>query len=175
MLRCLISCLLLAVSGCTTSRHAVAVTSCAEKMLPVLHTAAYHAQIDLGKRHFSGILYAKETDDTTSHLIFLSETGLKFFDFAWQHHQFRIDYIIPSMNKKMVVSLFRRSLYPLIAKQPVGRYVINATCTQIDSLLLSKSFYHFQYANGAAPERIRFSDRITQLAIELKRMELVTP
>jgi hypothetical protein len=104
--------------GCTTVRNLKAMdklTNCAAVFIPSVYTATYSSQIDFYKKHFSGLFVFKAMNDTTERVVFMTETGFKFFDFEYTPHGFAVKYIIPSLNKKIIIHTFSRDLGYLVA------------------------------------------------------------
>jgi len=100
-------------SGCTAVKHLSVMdifTICPPICQQRITTATYSSQIDFYKKHFSGLLVFKTIDDTTKRAVFITETGFKFFDFEFSPHHFRVVYILPNLNKKIIVNTFRKDL-----------------------------------------------------------------
>ena len=75
-----------------------------------ISTTTYHTQIDFFGRHLSGLLVFKATADTIERVIFMTETGFKFFDFEFTPGTFTVKYCLAAMNKKIIVKTLRRDL-----------------------------------------------------------------
>ena len=54
-----------------------------QKFKPNFKNALYKAEIDVVGHHLSGLLLIKTLPDTTIRMVFSTETGYKFFDFAF--------------------------------------------------------------------------------------------
>lgn len=68
----------------------------------------YKATIDVLKNHLSGILIVKQTDSITTHFVFVTELGMKMFDFSYSNHTMKADFVFGPLNKpKLVKSLMR--------------------------------------------------------------------
>jgi VCBS repeat-containing protein len=93
-----------------------AFTNCPPVFRPAIHTATvtYNAQLDFYKKHISGLFVFKSMNDTTERVVFMNETGFKFFDFEFTPHNFKVQYIIPSLNKKFIVNTLQKDLGYLI-------------------------------------------------------------
>ncbi|MCW3128343.1 MAG: hypothetical protein JWO03_4001 [Bacteroidetes bacterium] len=101
------------LSGCYVAKGTKAMdmfTNCPPVFTPVVRNATYSTQIDFYKKHISGLLLFKATGDTTERVVFMTETGFKFFDFEFTPHHFEVKYIIPSLNKKIIVNTLHRDL-----------------------------------------------------------------
>ncbi len=72
-------------------------------------SAKYKASIDVLNNHFTGIIVLKKTDEQTKHLVFVTELGMRMFDF-----EIRGDSIIPAfvfepLNKPLLVNALVRN------------------------------------------------------------------
>lgn len=110
------SCLLiLLVSSCKISKYKHA--SCDKVVLteqllqPIIKTQQplkYKATIDVLKNHLTGILIVKQTDSVTTHFVFVTELGMKMFDFSYANNTMNADYVFEPLNKpKLIQSLMR--------------------------------------------------------------------
>jgi hypothetical protein len=105
------------LSGCSVANKINvmdAFTNCPPVFQSAIHTATYSAQLDFYKKHISGLFVFKSMNDTTERVVFMTETGFKFFDFEFTPHQFKVQYIIPSLNKKFIVNTLSRDLGYLV-------------------------------------------------------------
>src|SRR6478735_1040855 len=83
------SVLILVFGSCRISKYkhlkqCNAVVFNAGHVLPVLkntNSVKYKATIDVLKNHFSGLVILKQTDSVSQHIVFITELGLKMFDF----------------------------------------------------------------------------------------------
>lgn len=82
-----------------------------------ISTATYTADINFYKKHISGLIIFKATDDTTKHVVFITETGFKFFDFQFTPNTFQIKYCLKSLNKKVVINTFKADFGYLLFAQ----------------------------------------------------------
>jgi len=77
--------------------------------------------LDIGKHKLSGLLLMKKVPDSSIRIIFTNEIGMKFFDFEFRDGKFIIHYIFPSMNKKMLISLFRKDFTLILMHEKMIR------------------------------------------------------
>lgn len=84
---------------------------CVKAFKPQFSNTLYSAIIDVTKHHFSGILYFKAMPDSSTRIVFTNEIGVKFFDFAFaKDGTFTKHYILPKMDKKVVIKALRNDL-----------------------------------------------------------------
>ena len=72
----------------------------------------YRTSIDVYKKHFSGIMLIKKIEaDSSYRIVFLSELGMKIFDFEFNNNlpeRFKIHYILKPINKKLLINTLRK-------------------------------------------------------------------
>lgn len=111
----------LLLPGCYVAKGTKALdifTNCPAVFTPAVRTARYTTQIDFYRKHLSGLMVFKATGDTTERVVFMTETGFKFFDLEFTPHTSSVRYIIPSLNKKIIVNMLTRDLGYLAAAPP---------------------------------------------------------
>jgi len=75
-----------------------------QKFKPNFKSVLYKAEIDVVGHHLSGLLLIKTLPDSTIRMVFATETGFKFFDFAFSPDGgFRVLYVVRQMDKKAVI------------------------------------------------------------------------
>ncbi|MGX5819576.1 hypothetical protein ACWKWU_15375 [Chitinophaga lutea] len=81
-------------------------------------TVLYNTQVDVLNHHFSGLLLFKPMDDGSMRVVFLTETGVKFFDFGFgKDGSFTRYYVLPKMDRKAVVKTLRKDLGMVLMRQ----------------------------------------------------------
>jgi hypothetical protein len=105
--------LCLVLSACTSAYKHLRVINgdpgCIQQFKPALGTAMYNTQVDVVGKHLSGILVMKQMPDSSTRIVFTSEMGLTFFDFAFlADGQFKVYHIMDKMNKKAVIKTLRK-------------------------------------------------------------------
>ncbi|WP_292010152.1 hypothetical protein [Chryseobacterium sp.] len=88
----------------------------------------YKCLIDIYKHHLSGILVIKKLNDTTHRVALTSDFGNKLIDFEISEQDFKVSYIIPDMDKKIVKNFLRNDFRQLLKRQyPVHQSFENKT------------------------------------------------
>jgi hypothetical protein len=73
------------------------------------------------KFHLSGVLFFKKLDDGSTRAVFQNEMGFTFFDFEWSKaDSFKVNEIIPQLNKAAVIKTLEKDLNLLLMKQLKG-------------------------------------------------------
>ena len=79
-----------------------------QKFQPDFTVALYKTEVNVIGKYLSGLLIFKKMPDSSIRVVFGSEMGLTFFDFAFKKDgEFQVYSIIPQMNKKAVIKTLR--------------------------------------------------------------------
>ena len=77
-------------------------------LLPANQSLKFKATIDVLKNHLTGILIVKQTDSVATHFVFVTELGMKMFDFVYKDNRMEAAYVFEPLNKpKLIQSLMR--------------------------------------------------------------------
>ncbi|GAB0156371.1 hypothetical protein CHRYSEOSP005_16350 [Chryseobacterium sp. Alg-005] len=124
----LYSCGLLLLVSCKTFQLTDATpVSNAETVVENLYFSSgedyvYKCQIDIYKNHVSGILIIKKLNETTHRVALTSDFGNKLIDFEISDQDFKVNYVIPDLDKKMVINFLRNDFQQLLKRQyPVSK------------------------------------------------------
>jgi len=110
------SCIILAFGQCSPLRgytHAGKTKADKVSVLPIAdprQSLLFKASIDLYDKHYSGLVLIKRTDEHTEHLTFVTEVGMKMFDFEISDTSFNLVYIFEPLNKPKLISLLKEDL-----------------------------------------------------------------
>lgn len=69
----------------------------------------YNTSVDVLKNHLTGLLIVKQTDSITKHLVFVTELGMKMFDFELNDHEIKTAYIFEPLNKLKLIEALKRN------------------------------------------------------------------
>jgi len=79
-----------------------------EKSFPAVlndnKASKFKASIDVLKNHLTGIIIVKKTDSLTTHIIFVTEIGMKMFDFEWKNNNMNAVYVFEPLNKEALIN-----------------------------------------------------------------------
>ncbi|MBI3520722.1 MAG: hypothetical protein HY062_15395 [Bacteroidetes bacterium] len=64
----------------------------------------FKTSIDVLKNHLSGIVIVKQTDSVSTHIIFVTELGMKMFDFEWKNKVMNPVYVFEPLNKPALIN-----------------------------------------------------------------------
>ena len=75
-----------------------------QKFKPAFTVALYNTTVDVVGNHLSGLLLIKKMPDSSTRMVFSSETGFTLFDFEFAADgNFKVYSIIKKMNKRSVI------------------------------------------------------------------------
>ena len=106
-------------------------------ILPVLkddQAIKFRTTIDIIKNHLSGILIVKQTDSVTKHMVFVTELGMKMFDFEIVKSDIKANYVFEPLNKPVLISALQenfKNMLLLDVFDRVGAASMNRTPTTI--------------------------------------------
>jgi hypothetical protein len=104
----------------------------------------YKCQIDIYKNHISGILIIKKINATTHRVALTSDFGNKLIDFEISDQDFKINYVIPDLDKKIVKNFLRNDFQHLLKQNyPVSESFENAASKIYVSQNDHKKYYLF--------------------------------
>jgi hypothetical protein len=96
--------------------------SCLAQFRPTFTRTLYNAQVNILRTHLSGLLLIKLMPDSSTRLVFSTETGFKFFDFEFDSAgKFSVHYILEKMNRKAVIKTLHADFELMLMKQLVNR------------------------------------------------------
>lgn len=131
----------------------------AENILPVLKSAnsvKYKATIDVLKNHFSGLVIVKQTDSISQHIVFITELGLKMFDFEVKGSEINTVYVFEPMNKPTLISSLKRNFKNMLLLDAYGRNgsaCLNKKSQKIYGLVRDQESRYFTTFDGDKLQR----------------------
>ncbi|KFF14613.1 hypothetical protein IW15_04050 [Chryseobacterium soli] len=104
----------------------------------------YKCQMDIYNNHVSGILIVKKINDTTHRVVLTSDFGNKLIDFEISEHNFKLNYVLPDLDKKIVINFLKNDFQHLLRKEyPVNSRFENKESNIYLSKLDKKTYYLF--------------------------------
>lgn len=104
----------------------------------------YKCQMDIYKNHVSGILIIKKISETTHRVVLTSDFGNKLIDFEISEDDFKLNYVLPDLDKKIVINFLRNDFQQLLKqKYPVTESFENENSKIYLSKMNKKEYYLF--------------------------------
>lgn len=148
----------------------------------------YKATIDVLKNHLSGLLIVKQTDSLTRHIVFVTELGMKMFDFEAKNNEINAVYVFDPLNKPKLVESLKRNFNNMLllnayentamkcnngifaAKKSKHKWFYT-TLTQNKEILLQETFY--KRKRESKTEYVYDSDSKGYTSIKCKQYGLI--
>lgn len=73
-------------------------------VIPPTNAVKYKASIDVLNKHFTGLIILKQTDADTKHLVFVTELGMRMFDFEMKGDSMKPVFVFDALNKPKLVT-----------------------------------------------------------------------
>lgn len=83
-------------------------------IIPDSGAIKYKASIDFLNKHFTGLIVLKQTDAETKHLVFVTELGMRMFDFEMKGDSMKPVFVFDPLNKPKLVSALIRSFSSIL-------------------------------------------------------------
>lgn len=74
----------------------------------------YKCQMDIYNNHISGIVIIKKINEKTHRVAMTSDFGNKLIDFEISDNDFKLNYVLPDLDKKMVINFLRNDFQRLL-------------------------------------------------------------
>lgn len=104
----------------------------------------YKCQMDIYKNHVSGILIIKKINETTHRVVLTSDFGNKLIDFEISKDNFKLNYVLPDLDKKIVINFLKDDFQQLLKqKYPVNESFENEKFKVYLSKIDKKTYYLF--------------------------------
>lgn len=83
-------------------------------VIPESGAVKYKASIDFLNKHFTGLIVLKQTDAETKHLVFVTELGMRMFDFEIKGDSMKPVFVFDPLNKPKLVSALVRNFSSIL-------------------------------------------------------------
>src|SRR5690606_33245610 len=68
----------------------------------------YKASIDVYGKNFGGLLIIKKIANNQHRVAFTTEMGSKLFDFTFTEDDFKVNFILDELNKKILINILKK-------------------------------------------------------------------
>ena len=104
----------------------------------------YKAQIEVYGNSFGGLFIVKKIEENHHRVAFTTEMGNKLFDFTFNGDDFKVNYIMEDLNKKMFINILKEDFSALIKEQlPVTEAYQNGNHTIYKTSILDQPYFYF--------------------------------
>jgi hypothetical protein len=104
----------------------------------------YKAQITFAQKSFGGIFVVKKLGQKHHRVVFTTEMGNKILDFSFIENEFKINFILKKINKKVFINLLKKDFFALINENPkvVGHYKKQGDITLFESRIKNDTYFY---------------------------------
>ncbi|WP_048505499.1 hypothetical protein [Chryseobacterium angstadtii] len=118
----------------------------------------YKCQMDIYKNHVSGILIIKKLNEKTHRVAMTSDFGNKLIDFEISENDFKLNYVLPDLDKKIVINFLKNDFQQLLKKNyPVSESFENDHSRIYLSKVDNKAYYLFFNKNSNLLQQIIYT------------------
>jgi hypothetical protein len=117
-------------------------------LIPKTGSLLFKAKIDLYSKHYSGLIILKQTDSLIAHLTFVTEVGMKMFDFEIQNHKLKAVYIFEPLNKPKLIKLLTSDLELLILQKAYNKEASVYNDSEKITYLLKENMKYYYFVNS---------------------------
>jgi len=118
----------------------------------------YKCQMEVYGNDISGILIVKKISETSHRVVMTSDFGNKMIDFEISESDFKINYVLEDLNKKMVINFLKNDFQELLKKK---YYVLESFENDDSKIYLSnidkKQYYLFFDKNSSLLKQIIYT------------------
>ena len=83
-------------------------------LIPPAKAVKYKASIDILNKHFTGLIILKQTDSYTKHLVFVTELGMRMFDFEISGDSIHPVFVFDPLNKAKLINALQRNFETIL-------------------------------------------------------------
>lgn len=130
-----------------------------EAIAPVVFAgkpSKFKTTIDVLKNHLTGIVVVKQTDSLTTHIVFVTELGMKMFDFEVKGDSVNALYVFEPLNKPTIINVLKENFKNMLMfnlKEKLVKHCVDKTENhQCFSLIESKKTkIYLKASTGSKP------------------------
>ncbi|MCX2678347.1 hypothetical protein OOZ15_00185 [Galbibacter sp. EGI 63066] len=119
----------------------------------------YKVNIDAFKKSFGGILILKKTGENQHRIVFTTEMGNKIFDFSFLGDEFKVNYVLEALDKKILLNVLKKDFYTLIKEElPITNTFLRNETRVFETKIYKAKHYYFLKA-GELQQIVRTNKR----------------
>lgn len=118
----------------------------------------YKCQMDIYNNPVSGILIIKKIDRTTHRVVITSDFGNKLIDFEISDNDFKLNYVLPDLDKKLVINFLKNDFQRLLKKEyPVTESFEDDNSKIYLSKIEGQSYYLFYNKDNSLLKKVIYT------------------
>lgn len=84
----------------------------------------YHADIDIYRNHFGGMMVIKFLSKENCRVVFITEVGIKIFDMEFfTNDDFKLHYCLDAINRKIIIKTLKNDIGLMLANIPTNNKI----------------------------------------------------
>ncbi|WP_298474472.1 hypothetical protein [uncultured Maribacter sp.] len=115
----------------------------------------YKADLKFYKRKFSGIIIVKKIGSKEHRLVFTTEMGNKIFDFSFYENDFKVNYVLQDMNKKIILNMLQTDFAALLKEYNVSIKDYTKKNLEVKETKMANKAYFYFYENKELVKIVR--------------------
>ncbi|WP_312823158.1 hypothetical protein [Epilithonimonas sp.] len=118
----------------------------------------YKCQLDIYNNHVSGILIIKKINQTTHRVAMTSDFGNKLIDFELSDNDFKLNYVLPDLDKKIVINFLKNDFQRLLKREyPVTESFEDDNSKIYLSKINNQSYYLFYNKDNSLLKKVVYT------------------
>lgn len=102
----------------------------------------YKAAIEAFGKNFGGIFIVKKLAPNQHRVVFTTEMGNKIFDFSFHGDEFKINYVLPQLDKKILINILKTDFQVLTTEElRIRKEFKNNSNSLYETSIDSKKYY----------------------------------
>lgn len=104
----------------------------------------YKANINVFDKAIGGIFIVKKLGENHHRVAFTTEMGNKIFDFTFLEEDFKVNYILNDMDKKILINILKNDFRVLVTENPsIKNTFLKSPNSIYETHIGTKKYYHF--------------------------------
>jgi len=103
----------------------------------------YKAKIDVYDKTFGGIFIVKKIAEANHRVVFTTEMGSKIFDFTFYNNDFKVNYILAEMDKKILINILEKDFRVLVRENgTILNISVKESTTLFETEIVKKKYFY---------------------------------
>ncbi|WP_291864459.1 hypothetical protein [Maribacter sp.] len=115
----------------------------------------YKADLQFYKRKFSGIIIIKKIAEKEHRLVFATEMGNKIFDFSFHQNEFKVNYVLGDMDKKIILNILQRDFTTLLKEYNTSTRTFSRESLNVKEAEVGNKRHFYFYENVGLTKIVR--------------------
>ncbi|AUP79584.1 hypothetical protein [Flavivirga eckloniae] len=129
----------------------------------------YKANITVRDNNFGGILIVKKLGEAHHRIVFTTEMGNKIFDFSFLNDTFKVNFIIETIDKAILINILKKDFKALVQEKiPVIKSYSSQDTLVYETALGNKKHFYFKTKQLDKIARVKNGkEKVTFLFLEI--------